>query len=345
MSEYPLWKKYITNVVSNDNSHNSHIDEEGSLHASGNQKQHAFQVSSARKKIGSWMGNNWFPPQGWKLYSTNDLQQMFSKSRTSLHFVGDSTARRAAMTMYLLLNSSSTFDIPQSILDDNFFIDGDTTYPSTCDSVPSLVNFHKFCYIMGNNTIGNNSEISILSNEKIYCLFDMSVVYKNELEKLHEYLKDPHKNEMTSFQKHARVIVVAVGTWEEGKKEVCGRYHTTSNYTEGMLNDMHRLLDILNEYQLISNKTIIWRTDGFFDITRRTDTALIKTLNRESMDAIEQYNNSGFTYVNYGAAVEPRSFQEKRIGGGHVAHYGFGARLVLLQMIVNHLVEMNVLSE
>ena len=75
-----------------------------------------------------------------------------------------------------------------------------------------------------------------------------------------------------------------------------------------------------------------------------TDTELTKTLNRRAMDLIEQKSNPGFVYVNYGKAIEPVSFGENRSDGGHKSHYGWQARFVFIQMLVNQLVDMNLFS-
>jgi len=72
---------------------------------------------------------------------------------------------------------------------------------------------------------------------------------------------------------------------------------------------------------------------------------LIRALNKAAMDTIDSYNNPGLTYINYGEAVEPRSFGAARITGGHVAHYGYHAFHVAIQMMANHLVDLGILQD
>jgi hypothetical protein len=64
------------------------------------------------------------------------------------------------------------------------------------------------------------------------------------------------------------------------------------------------------------------------------------------MDNIDQHyagnnnnnnNNNKMTYVNWGEAVEPRSFGAERLSGDMHAHYSHEPRVVLIQMITNHL--------
>jgi hypothetical protein len=55
---------------------------------------------------GSWIGNNWVPPVGWKHYSASELRNFYRD--TSILWIGDSTARRAATTMYGILNTTNS---------------------------------------------------------------------------------------------------------------------------------------------------------------------------------------------------------------------------------------------
>ena len=57
-----------------------------------------------RGMVGSWIGDTWIPPSPWKLYSATDLAQMWSTKK--IWWIGDSLARRGAMTLYHILNTS-----------------------------------------------------------------------------------------------------------------------------------------------------------------------------------------------------------------------------------------------
>lgn len=288
--------------------------------SSGTLRNATFNISKARSRVGSWMGNNWIPPDGWKIYSTEEIQRMFRN--TTILFHGDSTARRAARTLFLLLNSTSTLSVPRSALDDLNVLDNNPD-PLTKDGS--------------------------VRNQLAYCLVD-TVGWVNkaiqDIEKLKDLEKNTESHVLSKSKKNVDVVVFMIGTWDEGNKGVCGRYHDKNKtYAESMISEMTSLFKKLNRYQRLSGNTLIWRTNGFFQSgSRKSDAPLMRTLNQAAMNAIEGYNNVGFTYVNYGESVEPRSFGQMRIDGGHVSHYGFEGRFVLLQMLVNQLVELRVLS-
>lgn len=53
----------------------------------------------------------------------------------------------------------------------------------------------------------------------------------------------------------------------------------------------------------------------------------------------------GLTYINWDAAMTPRSFGQERITGDVKAHYGAVARIVLIQMLTNHVVDLRILYD
>ena len=310
-----------------------------------------FNVSSSRAKIGSWVGNNWIPPSGWKLYSMDAMRRMFGS--TSLQFVGDSTARRFAVTMHMILDSPVASDLPTQSLDDNNVLDDKLPTPNC--PIQMIEEFGSVCHVwnatsssttsVGNMTGSdpttlhpkeNDEKLHILSWQLGYCLVDtISFLYK----------KTKALTENSLFQKHAQIVVFGIGTWHEGNKDVCGRYHPDNNYTHNTLNELKNFLVKANDYQKKTNKTLIWRTAGFFDVSRKSDPPLIHSFNQAAMNTIDSMNNPGLTYINYGDAVEPRSFGALRVTGGHVAHYGFDVRHVEIQMLANHLVELQIVDD
>jgi len=313
-----------------------------------------FNVSSTRSKIGSWMGNNWIPPPGWKLYSMDSLRRMFASA--SIHLWGDSTARRVAATLHMILESPLASDISVQQLDDNNILDNETKFqPSNCpeyiqDTADQLIrNFGGICHVSSALNRGAHSlhdfqnqttpspkeseQLSILSWQRVFCLLDLNDIFEDKI------------HERKLFQKHTKVIVISIGAWHEGNKHVCGRNHQDKNYTYNTIQELYSFLEKANAYQKQSNKTLIWRTPGFFADSGRDDPALIRALNKAAMDTIDSYNNPGLTYINYGEAVEPRSFGAARITGGHVAHYGYHAFHVAIQMMANHLVDLGILQD
>jgi len=58
-----------------------------------------------RQLTGSWIGNTWVPPLPWRLYSPFEMRERYRDQK--ILFAGDSSARRAAMTLFPILNASS----------------------------------------------------------------------------------------------------------------------------------------------------------------------------------------------------------------------------------------------
>ena len=318
----------------------------------------AFNVSSTRNRVGTWMGNTWIPPSGWRSYSTKELHCMFGSvtrpSTKTIFYIGDSTARRAANLLYLLLNETeSQENILREALDDNKVLDLD----SLIDKNETRVKWKlSYCFV---DMIGGfrsylkelkeyNARVAeAAAATKSFSTINDNITVTAESDRAQTLAKATQNNmpEAPWHQKDIGAIVFGIGAWDEGKKEVCGRYHKTDNYTKDLLSEMNDTFLVLDEYQRLSGHQLVWRTNGFFDDkARQSDRALMHTLNRAAMDWIEKNDNAGFTYVNYGEAIEPRSFGAQRVDGGHVAHYGFEVRFVLLQMLINHLVDLKVLS-
>jgi hypothetical protein len=67
-------------------------------------------------------------------------------------------------------------------------------------------------------------------------------------------------------------------------------------------------------------------------------------MNQQVMDQIDQFGQSSkLSYIDWAAAVRARSLGPNRIKGDHIFHYGVEPRLVLVQMLTNHLVERGIL--
>jgi hypothetical protein len=68
-------------------------------------------------------------------------------------------------------------------------------------------------------------------------------------------------------------------------------------------------------------------------------------MNERSMEWMDRYNNGNLSYINWGGAVAERSHGNDRIVGDHVAHYGTEPRMVMWQMLTNHLQDLEAFSE
>ena len=65
-----------------------------------------------------WIGDQWIPQEGSRLYTTDEIRKIFLKECTL--FVGDSLQRRAADTLHLMLQSESDKDHVSDVRDDIF---------------------------------------------------------------------------------------------------------------------------------------------------------------------------------------------------------------------------------
>ena len=68
-----------------------------------------------------WIGNQWVPPNGYKLYSAVDMRNYFSNH--SIIFIGDSTARRQYATFFATVAAPKISDITLAQLDAASVID------------------------------------------------------------------------------------------------------------------------------------------------------------------------------------------------------------------------------
>jgi hypothetical protein len=94
-------------------------------------------------------------------------------------------------------------------------------------------------------------------------------------------------------------------------------------------------------FSIKTGKRVVWRTCGF-DANYSLSDDKVRLLNQRLMDTIDKLHdnnntNMKMTYVNWGEAVEPRSFDVERLSGDMHAHYSHEPRVVLIQMITNHL--------
>jgi hypothetical protein len=76
--------------------------------------QRIFELPYEEQK-GSWIENRWVPPNGWRYFSSEELRSVYKDK--SIMWVGDSLARRAALTMYGILKASDV-DVSVAAIDD-----------------------------------------------------------------------------------------------------------------------------------------------------------------------------------------------------------------------------------
>jgi hypothetical protein len=283
--------------------------------------QRAYELPFEEQK-GSWIGNHWVPPNGWWYFSAEELRTFYKDK--SIMWVGDSLARRAGATMYAILNDASDVNVPVHPIDASSVINVNKMsinqpcrkWPASCERGKRFDCKHqpRWCRAMP----GGVGDYAYL---KAYKFSDVITFFSDELSGKYNITKD--------FD----TIIIAMGNHDKNKGQP--KKHTLSNMTAA--------IDILGKLQSIG-KTIIWRTSGFRD--DNTYFEYFMEINEKAVAQIssiatrlQQENNtvSNLTCINWSGAIYPRSFGSDRIVGDHPEHYGLQGRLVLIQMITNHL--------
>jgi hypothetical protein len=280
-------------------------------------------VLQRQEQQGSWIGNTWIPPKGWRYYSADELIDFYGER--SLLWVGDSTGWGAARTLYGVLNHKTTSKYLESDavvkpkkLPGNKEIPG--KFP--CDSygyAKDLI-LQNFCHDMPEGRPGGKF------------LFTR----RNTLYQLESFLL----NEISgagNMTKNVDLIIVTVGVWEQVRPKDCKDKSGKNRTTNALLNDTIALLE-----QFQSNGTmIVWTTSGFRE---KISEEFLVDLNEKAMNEIDDFslkhkssNNatSNLTYIDWGAVALPRSYGQDRIKGDMLPHYGIEARHAAIQMVTN----------
>lgn len=284
----------------------------------------------------SWIGNQWFPPPGYRLYNAAELQEFFRHH--SVLFVGDSTARRSYGTLYGILNASSSDDVSLDAVNHPFNIDmgrrkkRPILEPCTNVKTKGLVEQMQICRSMPRGG-GANRSIDYMS---LACLDQLS----QQLDQNRHI-----------FNMYSLVVIIA-GPWEVTEKVECtdhGRYNTTVDIVKALSSKQQQ-----QQPPQDSNTTFVWRSwastaDESLDSHRQSWNKakvyngfvqhLIDTQEQSESTLQEQEVMSPLSFLDFGKAMLPRLEGKTRIAGDIPAHLGAEARLAFVQMLVNHLVE------
>jgi hypothetical protein len=276
-------------------------------------------VLSRREQRGSWIGNTWIPPNGWKYYSVDELIEFYGER--SLLWIGDSTGWGASRTLYEILLgktkskflASSKVVLPGSRLS--------RRYPCTAFGYTRDEHPESFCHAMPH---GKQPDRHFLFSRI------------NTLTELESFLLDEISGKTTMI-KNVNLIVVSLGIWEFMRPHDCKDRSGKNRTTNDLVNDTITLLE-----QFQSSKTIVWRTSGF---AFEDSLNVTLSMNEKAMDLIDAYSLarqqsstnavSNLTFIDWGGALLTRSFGDDRIKGDFVPHYGVEARHAALQMITN----------
>jgi hypothetical protein len=271
---------------------------------------------------GSWTGNHWVPPNGWRYFSNRELLTVYKDK--SIMWVGDSLARRASATMYGILNeaakaansSNANVNVPVDAIDNGKLINvnkGRISEP--CKKWIGSKHQPRWCRAMPGGGAG----------DYVYSM-------KNTFAELETFVADEVSGK-SNITENFDTIIIGMGVWDYEKTE---RNMTLSSVTAA--------IDVLGKLQSVG-KTIIWKTSGFRDDDGASNDFFFE-VNKRVLDEInsistrlQQESNtvSNLTCINWPGAIFPRSFGNTRIAGDTWNHYGLEARLVFIQMVTNQL--------
>lgn len=281
----------------------------------------------------TWIGNQWIPPPGYRLYSTREMQSYFQQQ--SILWVGDSTARRNYGTMFGILNATDNpndvaiHDLDhESVLDMNkMSVDLKVPYPEPCNK-----SGYNLCRRIPTSSNDDSKLYDQMDAICIASLVNMTV------------------NRQSQFWKgisNYSLVIFSIGPWE--LRDRCGP--DEQKWQTRVDQFLHALHDRVDEDTSTANITFVWRTWGSidYDIERKAKLSWKKAYmyNEYFKLKIDQHNErsqskslSAVSYIDWGQVMFPRSFpRSKRIRGDMQAHFGLEARLTFVQMLMNHLVE------
>jgi hypothetical protein len=298
----------------------------------------ATTPATTRDMVGEWLGQTWVPPYPWRLFGPTELLKLYQDKRVL--WVGDSTGRRAFATMYAILQETSN---SSSSSDNSGYVSGAHHVPTAAMDHPTIIDVNKqntteLCTKWSNETVaaatlrnlpypnlcrpvpGNNSRAGEFSYARATCYSSIENLLASELAGT------------TNITVDVDVIVVAVGIWELVHKADCDNLEKDKNTTTTAMQRLDRALEASARFaSQNTGKIIIWRTAGY---RLEPTIAPMNVLNNQIMDFIDNYANrsnhhhhnnnssSNLMYVNWGGAVQPRSFGEDNIEGDIGAHYG-----------------------
>jgi hypothetical protein len=296
-------------------------------------------VLSRREQRGSWIGNTWIPPNGWKYYSVDELIDFYGKR--SLLWIGDSTGWGASRTLFEILSgkTGSTFLASSKVVLPRKRLSA--KYPCTAFGYTRDEHPESFCQAMPHNR-GKQQQQQQQSDR--HFLFSRI----NTLTELETFLLDEVSGK-TTMTKNVDLIVVSLGIWEFMRPHDCKDRSGKNRTTNMLVNDTITLLE-----QFQSSKTIVWRTSGF---ALEDSLNVTMSMNEKAMDLIDSFSLAlprprqqqsqistnavtNLTFIDWGGAMLTRSFGDDRIQGDFVPHYGVEARHAALQMITNQVAGM-----
>lgn len=275
----------------------------------------------------SWIGRQYFFPEPYRIYRPNEFQDFFGKYPTL--WIGDSTMRRAFLTLHLLMKGQV----------DMLDVEGS-----------GYLNVNKKWNSSDHNW--QDEYCDRYTNESTYPV-NHGMVTCRELGSVHsDFVGEPCLTPFLALAQrnpqlftNYRIIVLSYGLHDLLGMCPDTIFRDANMYRaeriiarrQFVLKQVPILLDLLLKV-LPENAVIAWRTIGFH--TKAGNNQEILIINEGIRQLIlTNYSGTRVRLVDWGKAVYPRSVGDQRIVGDNHYHYGHEARLLFLQMLLNTLAE------
>jgi hypothetical protein len=275
---------------------------------------------------GSWLANQWIPPQGWKLYSAAEIRHYFSKK--SILLVGDSQCRRFLATLWPVLSRINETDIPTAQLDNVLQLNVNKNWGPVHGTMEPCERWHSEEHIIWGKRYNQSLCRKRSQNKEWYDYLD----FKCHIQLQEFFDLDLKYNRVAT--KLYDVIIIMMGVWDFGghkARQHCERKGFGRSFPKNALRMLRRALRAASHI----NTTLVWRTTGYHQWGEHT--AIFQQANAEIRNFIQSQKN--MVLMDLEPAIAARSFGQTRIVGDNGYHYGLEARLMMIQLLMNCLKE------
>jgi hypothetical protein len=277
----------------------------------------------------TWVGRQYFLPRGYKIFNPTDLKDLMAQY--PILWIGDSTMRRAYLTLHLMLRPHKQH-LSFADIEDNNFLKVNKQWNSTEHEWVDEV-----CEHYSNETLNQHDLSSAICRDinGTYSDFFGLACIEQTLQLL--------QNNPNVFSNY-RIIVISLGLYDTlGRCDGGSFLGPEFNYSRPERLEARRQiittagLRLLEALSDLPNTLIIWRTNGLHSKPRyNRDT---NQVNAQFRTWIRTNFSTKIQMVDWATAVYPRSIDKDRISGDNHYHYGHEARILFLQMLANTLSE------
>lgn len=274
----------------------------------------------------SWVGRQFFLPDPYKIYRPKELEDFFSRYPTL--WIGDSTMRRAYLTLHLMMKG----EVDMLDIEKSEYLNVNKKWNSSDHNWQD-----EYCsrftnatlYPVDHNTVTCRNLRSSVPSDFIgeSCLSPFLALCRQNSQVFANY-----RIVVLSFGLHDLLGRCPSTIFRDGKMTRAERIIARRMF---VLREVPLLLDTLLA-TLPNDAVIAWRTTGYN--TKAGNNKEILIIN-DQLRRVIRTNYTRIRLVDWGRAVYPRSTEEQRIVGDNHYHYGHEARILFLQMLANLLME------